>query len=94
MICSGTVPAIIAATLESILVSATCTRPTPSPSRRPPTIAAPPSSRRAIRREVPRNARIAARSRPATRKRDPAARSGGIVSTAILIPKYVEPHTT
>ena len=30
----------------------------------------------------------------ATRKRDPAARSGGIVSTAILIPKYVEPHTT
>ena len=34
MICSGTVPTMIAATLESIRVSATCTRPTPSVRRR------------------------------------------------------------
>jgi hypothetical protein len=38
--------------------------------------------------------RIAASSSAATRKREPAARKGGIVSTAILIPKYVEPHST
>ncbi len=94
MICSGTVPAIIAATLESILVSATWTSPTPSPSSNAPTEADAASSRRVIRSEVPRQARIAARRTPATRKRDPAARRGGIVSTATLIPKYVDPHTT
>ena len=94
MIWSGTVPAIIAATLESILVSATWTSPTPSPRSSPPAIALAPSSARVIRSEVPRHARIAPSSTAAVRKRVPAARSGGIVSTAILIPKYVEPQTT
>ena len=94
MIWSGTVPAIIAATLESIRVSATCTRPTPKVRRSNPAAALPTSSRRVIRRLVPRSARTAARIVPATRKRLPAAKSGGMVSTATLIPKYVEPHTT
>ena len=94
MICSGTVPAIIAATLESMRVSAMCTTPTPSPRRSPPAIALATSSARETRSDVPRKARIAARRSAATRNRDPAATSGGIVSTAILIPKYVEPHTT
>ena len=49
---------------------------------------------RVTRNDVPRQARIAARRSAATRNRDPAARSGGIVSTATLIPKYVEPQTT
>ena len=87
MICSGTVPAIIAATLESILVSATWTRPTPSPSSSPPTTKVAPSSRRVTRRDVPRQARMAASRSAAVRNLDPAASSGGIVSTAILIPR-------
>ena len=94
MICSGTVPAIIAATLESILVSAMWTTPTPSARSSPPASALAPSSARLTRRDVPRHARIAASRIAAVRKREPAARSGGSVSTAILIAKYVEPHTT
>ena len=94
MICSGTVPAMIAATLESMRVSATCTSPTPSPRSSPPAIPLAMSSARVTRSDVPRKARIAARRSAATRKREPAASSGGIVSTAILIPKYVDPHTT
>ena len=94
MICSGTVPAMMAATLESMRVSATCTRPTPSPSRSPPAIALATISARVTRNDVPRQARIAASRSAATRNRDPAARSGGIVSTATLIPKYVDPQTT
>ena len=94
MICSGTVPAIIAAMLESMRVSATCTSPTPSPRRSTPAIALATSSARVTRSDVPRQASSAARRSAATRNRDPAARSGGIVSTATLIPKYVEPQTT
>ena len=55
---------------------------------------APRSSRLVIRRLVPRSARAAARTEPATRNLLPPARSGGIVSTATWMPKYVEPHTT
>ena len=90
---SGTVPTIMAATLESIRVSATCTRPTPNPRSSVPTIALAPSSRLEIRRLFPRRRRMAARRRAATRKRLPAASSGGMVSIAILIPRYVEPQT-
>ncbi len=36
----------------------------------------------------------ASRRSPAERKRTPAIRNGGIVSTAIAIPRYVEPQTT
>ncbi len=50
MICSGTVPAIIAATLESIRVSATWTIPTPSVRRSSPASALPTSSARVTRR--------------------------------------------
>ena len=51
---SGTVPAIIAATLESMRVSAMWTTPTPSVSRSRPAVAAPTSSRRVTRRLFPR----------------------------------------
>jgi hypothetical protein len=91
--CSGTVPAIIAATLESILVSATCTTPTPRVRRSKPTAAVESSSRRVTLKLRPRAASSAVRISPAAKKRDPAVSSGGSVSTAILIAKYVEPQT-
>ena len=90
---SGTVPAIIAATLESMRVSAMWTTPTPNVRRSAPAIAQPASSRGVTLRLCPRTARIAATSRPATRNRLPAEMSGGSVSTTILIPRYVDPQT-
>ena len=91
--CSGTVPAIIAAMLESIRVSATWTTPTPRVRRSRPTSALESSSRELIRRLRPLSARMSTRIRPAVRKRVPAVSRGGSVSTAILIPRYVEPQT-
>ena len=91
---SGTEPAIIAATPESILVSAKCTIPTPQPRRTTPSPAAASASRRGTRRERRRSARTAARIAAAARNRVPAVRKGGSVRTAILIPRYVDPQTT
>ena len=87
-------PAIIAATPESILVSAKCTIPTPQPRRTTPSPAAASASRRGTRRERRRSARTAARIVAAARNRVPAVRKGGSVRTAILIPRYVDPQTT
>ena len=91
--CSGTEPAIIAAMLESIRVSARVTTPTPQPSSATPSPAAAPASRHGTRSDVRRTARIAASRRPASMNRSPAERSGGIVRTEILIARYVEPQT-
>ncbi len=85
MIWSGTVPAIIAATLESIRVSASATTPTPSPSSAIPTSADEPSSLRDTRMSRPVASRIAASTMPASRKRPPVERNGGRVSTETLI---------
>jgi len=91
--CSGTEPAIMAATLESIRVSASVTTPTPQVSSITPIPAAARASRHGTRNGVPRRARIAASSRPARTNREPAERSGGNVRTETLIAKYVEPQT-
>ena len=91
--CSGTVPAIIAATLESMRVSATWTTPTPSVRSSKPTSALDASSRRVTRRLCPRAASTVARIAPAARKRLPAEKRGGSVSTTTLIPRYVDPQT-
>ena len=90
---SGTDPAIIAATLESIRVSARVTTPTPQASSMTPITRAARASRHGTRRGVRRRARIVPRRRPATVNRSPAERRGGIVSTEILIAKYVDPQT-
>ena len=90
---SGTVPAIIAAMLESIRVSASATTPTPSPSSANPTSAAEPSSRLVTRIERPVAHRIAASRTPASRNRPPDERNGGSVSTETLMARYVEPQT-
>ncbi len=87
-------PTIIAATLESMRVSATCTIPLPSVSSSAPAAALAASSRAPIRRLVRLAARIAASTPAATRKRLPAESRGGIVSTTTLIARYVEPQTT
>ena len=83
--CSGTEPAIIAATLESIRVSASVTMPTPSASSESPSSAEEASSRRVTRMLRPRSFRISASSVPARRKRVPAERNAGSVSTDSLI---------
>ena len=67
--CNGTEPAIIAATLESIRVSATCTIPTPRHSISTPSPAAAVAARRSTRSDRPETATIAASSSAATRKR-------------------------
>ncbi len=90
---SGTEPAIMAAMLESIRVSASVTTPTPRPSSATPRAAAAPASRHGTRSRVRRSARIAASSNPATMNRRPAERSAGIVRTVILIARYVDPQT-
>ena len=91
--CSGTEPAIIAAMLESIRVSASVTTPTPQPSSATPSPAAAPAWRHGTRNGVRRTARIAASRSPASMKRNPAESSGGIVRTETLIARYVEPQT-
>ncbi len=91
--CSGTEPAIIAAVLESIRVSASVTTPTPSASSAVPTTAAEPSSPRVTLMLRPVATRISASRLPASRKRDPAERKAGSVRTLILIAKYVDPQT-
>jgi hypothetical protein len=67
----------------------------PPPRRRAPTTNESRSSSRVIRRaERPSRARLHPRSsRPASRNRPDAMMKAGIVSTATLIPMYVEPHT-
>lgn len=92
--CSGPDPAIIAAILESMCVPATCTIPTPNVRSATPSSAEPASSRPLTRTLRPSAARSASRSTPAARKRPLAERSGGIVSTAILIARYVDRQTT
>ena len=84
-ICRGTEPAIIAATPESMRVSATCTRPTPNASSATPTAAAWSAWRRSTRSERRATTTMPARIAAAARNRVPAVRSGGSVRTAILI---------
>ena len=91
--CSGTEPAIIAATPESIRVSATWTSPTPNESSATPTPAAEMTSRREARSERPRSARMPASTAAAATNLVPAVSSGGSVRTASLIARYVEPQT-
>ena len=83
--CSGTVPAIIAATLESIRVSATVTMPTQDTRSAAPTEAAAASSARVTRTLAPFSASTAARIAPAAAKRRPADNNGGKVRTDTLI---------
>jgi hypothetical protein len=75
-------------------VSATWTTPTPSVSKSTPIDTHERSSRLVILRLRARSPRIAVRIKLAVRKRDPAVSSGGSVSTATLIAKYVDPQTT
>ena len=91
--CSGTEPAIIAAMLESIRVSASVTPPTPSTSSATPSSADEASSRRVTLMLRPVSRRISASSRPARRKREPAETNAGSVRTESLIARYVEPQT-
>ena len=91
--CSGTEPAIIAAMLESIRVSASVTIPTPSASSESPSSADAASSRRVTRMLRPVTVRISASRTPASRKREPAERKAGSVRTESLIATYVEPQT-
>ncbi len=92
-ICSGTEPAIIAATPESMRVSATCTSPTPSVRSATPSAAAESASSGATRSERRATTAISARIAEAARNLVPAVRRGGSVRTAILIARYVEPQT-
>ena len=91
--CSGTEPAIIAAMLESIRVSASVTTPTPQPSSATPRPRPPPPRATGRATASAGAARIAASRSPASMKRNPAESSGGIVRTEILIARYVEPQT-
>jgi len=92
-ICNGTEPAIIAATPESILVSATWTRPTPQARRATPSPAADSTSRLLARSDRRATVRIPASTTAAARNRVPPVRRGGSVRTASLMPRYVEPQT-
>ena len=67
-----------------------------APGSSTPISNAEPSARRATRNGARplRTSTIAAINPPASRKRTPAAKSGGIVSPASSIPRYVEPQMT
>jgi hypothetical protein len=82
---TGTDPAIIAATLESIRVSATITTPTPHASRVTPSASADASSRRETRSGRPATRSASPSASPAARNRVPPEKRGGCVRTAILI---------
>jgi hypothetical protein len=84
-ICSGTEPAIIAATPESMRVSATCTSPTPRVRSATPSAVAESASSAATRSERRATTAISARIAEAARNLVPAVRRGGSVRTAILI---------
>ena len=92
--CSGTEPAIIAATLESIRVSASVTTPTPQREERHPEADGGASLAPRDTQRCPSRARGSPRAggRRAV-NRSPAERSGGSVRTETLIAKYVEPQT-
>ena len=93
---SGIVATSSAATPESMRSSESATPPFPPRSNAPPTIAAAsqwrpvgPSPARS-----PRRTENQYRTAPATRNRAADMSSGGIVSIATMIPRYVEPQTT
>ncbi|GAA3122555.1 hypothetical protein GCM10020001_048820 [Nonomuraea salmonea] len=93
---SGTEATSSAARPLEMCCSATATMPLPPVSSSSPTSAAPPNWRGVILNAalpflISRNA--ARRSEAVTNREAPCS-SGGIVSMAILMPRYVEPHTT
>ena len=63
-----------------------------APGSRQPITMHQPSSRRPIRSEPPRQSTIAAMIEPAAMNRVETASSGGIVSPAIAMKRYVEPQ--
>ena len=93
---TGISPTRSAAIPDGTVCSPNATNPLPPPNSSAPTIALSRHSRRLGRtnerpsRAIDQANRIA----PAKKKRAAAIRNGGIVSTAMAIPRYVEPHTT
>ncbi|GIH28962.1 hypothetical protein Aph01nite_72720 [Acrocarpospora phusangensis] len=85
-----------AASPVEMCCSATATMPLPPVSRSRPTRAAPANSRQVMRKGlVPcRTRRNVPRSSAAVMKRRPLLSIGGMVSMAMAMPRYVEPHTT
>ena len=65
-----------------------------APGSRQPTMTQEPRARRDMRSEPPRAVTISAISVPAVMKRVETAKSGGIVSPAYAMPRYVEPQMT
>ena len=93
---NGTHAISSAARPESTRCSATLTRPLPPTSSSTPDTEAVTSCARVARSaDQPRSATTApSRIRPAAVNRSPAESSGGTVSTAYRIARYVEPQTT
>jgi hypothetical protein len=91
---TGTVATMRAASPESMLVSPILSKPLPHTSSRTAMISVE-RSWRPVGRWAPRAWRgptTANITAPAVRNRKPAMSSGGIVSTATAIPRYVEPQ--
>ena len=65
-----------------------------APGSRQPTMTQELKARRDMRSERPRAVTTSAISVPAVMKRVEAAKSGGIVSPAYAMPRYVEPQMT
>ncbi len=93
---TGTIATSRAAIPDGTVCSPQATMPIPPPRSRAPTIALSRHSRRlgAWNERPPRATDQVSRISPASTKRIAAMRNGGIVSTAIAIPRYVEPQTT
>ncbi len=88
---SGLTPMMSAVMPEGTYCSAQTTRPLPPKRRKMPmTVLA--SHWRAVGHAAPRSLRNPNKSEPASVKRTAAIRNGGIVSTAILMPRYVLPQ--
>ena len=87
----GTDATMSAAILDGTHCSAQTTPPLPPINSRAPTIAATRHSAR-VGHGTPRACDQSASTTPATRKRMPAMRNGGIVSIAKRMARYVEPQ--
>jgi len=90
---SGTDATTSAVTPEGTVRSARTTSPFPPRSRKRPTVADPAISRNVARSGSPRSTNHRQIRIPAVRKRIPALRSGGKLSTANAIARYVDPQT-
>jgi len=92
---TGISPTRSAAIPDGTVCSPKATSPFPPPRSNAPTMALSRHSRRVGRTNERPSRAIdqAKRMAPANKNRAAAMRNGGIVSTAIAIPRYVEPHT-